>query len=257
MKSRLRLILCVTAISLGGAVIGIDAGIIATVIAQTSFTDYMFPPGTKNASSLLGAIVSMGSAGSAVGSLMVGFLLEKVGRKYTIAISTFFTIVGSLFQTVANGVPLMIVGRLVAGIALGILTPAIPVYVSELARPAERARLIGIFGLILSIGFCIANWIGYACSFSEGSFVWRLELAMQFPLAVVLLILCIFLPESPRWRKSPNLQVYTASMISNNASSCSKGSYRQVRKNSTHHLFRRRRIIYPIHAGRDSGTTSP
>lgn len=96
----------------------------------------------------------------------------------------------------------MIVGRLIAGIALGILTPAIPVYVSELARPGERARLVGIFGLILSTGFCTANWIGYACSFASGAWVWRLELAMQIPLAVVLLLLTFFLPESPRWRES-------------------------------------------------------
>jgi predicted MFS family arabinose efflux permease len=64
-------------------------------------------------------MVSMGSAGSAAGSLIVGFLLEKVGRKYTLAASTFFTIVGALFQTIANSVSLMIVGRLVAGVALG------------------------------------------------------------------------------------------------------------------------------------------
>lgn len=202
MKAHTRLILCVFAISLGGAVIGIDSGIIATVIAQPSFSAYMFPPETANASSLLGAIVSMGSAGSAVGSLLVGLTLEKLGRKWTLAIATIFTIIGSLFQTVANGVALMIVGRLVAGIALGILTPAIPVYVSELARPGERARLVGIFGLILSTGFCIANWIGYACSFASGGWVWRLELAMQIPLAVVLLLLTFFLPESPRWRES-------------------------------------------------------
>ena len=198
--SRLRLLLCATAISLGSAVIGIDAGIIATTIAQPSFSDYMFPSGTSNVSSLLGAIISMGSAGSAVGSLLVGFLLEKLGRKWTLALSTLFTIVGSLFQTVANGVPLMIVSRLIAGIALGILTPTIPVYVSELAQPSERVRLIGIFGLILSIDFCVANWIGYACSFATGSYIWRLELAMQFPLAVVLLVFCFFITESPRWR---------------------------------------------------------
>lgn len=141
----------------------------------------------------------MGSASSAVGSLCVGLMLEKLGRKWTLAISTLFTIIGSLFQTVANSVPLMIVGRLVAGVALGILSPTIPVYVSELARSNERARLVGIFGLVLALGFCIANWIGYACSFAEGSWVWRLELAMQIPLAVVLLVLTIFLPESPRW----------------------------------------------------------
>jgi MFS family permease len=202
MKSRVRYLLCVAAISLGGAVIGIDAGIIATAIAQPSFNQYMFPPGTKNASSLLGAIVSMGSAGSAIGALLVGFSLERLGRRNTLALSTFCTILGALFQTVANGVPLMVVGRIIGGMALGILTPTIPVYVSELSQPHERARLIGVFGLILALGFCVANWIGYACSFGTGTWIWRLELAMQFPVAVILLGFCFLIPESPRWRRS-------------------------------------------------------
>ncbi|KAF4769606.1 hypothetical protein N7455_006326 [Penicillium solitum] len=204
MQAQLRLLLCVAAISLGGAVIGIDTGIIATVIAQDSFNDFMFPPGTKNASSLLGAIVAMSSTGSAVGSLLCGLTLEKLGRKYTIMISTLFTIVGAVFQTAANGVAMMIIGRLICGIALGILSPSISVYISELARPQERGRFIGAFGLIMSIGFCVANWIGYACSFANTSKIWRLELAMQFPVAVVLLIFCIFLPESPRWLAEKN-----------------------------------------------------
>lgn len=49
-----------------------------------------------------------------------------------------------------------------------ILNPTIPIYISELARPSERARLVGIFGLLIAIGFCLANWIGYACSFASG-----------------------------------------------------------------------------------------
>ena len=94
----------------------------------------MFPLGTKRVSSLQGAIVSIGSAGNAIGSLFNGFLLERVGRRKTLLISTFFTIVGSVFQTTSNGVALMIVGRCVAGMALGILNPTIPIYISELAR---------------------------------------------------------------------------------------------------------------------------
>jgi len=70
---------CVFTISIGGAVIGIDEGIIATVIAQASFSKYMFPPNTKipqqqqkqRGNTLLGAI----------GSLSAGFILAKYGRK--------------------------------------------------------------------------------------------------------------------------------------------------------------------------------
>lgn len=101
----------------------------------------------------------------------------------------------------------MIVGRCVAGIALGILNPTIPIYISELARPQERARLVGIFGLLVAIGFCLANWIGYACSYANGDVTWRLALAMQCPLALLLMGLSVILPESPRWRKSPRSPV--------------------------------------------------
>jgi MFS family permease len=202
MQSRTRLLLCVCSISLGGAIVGIDIGIIATTIGQPSFNDFMFPPGTANASSLLGAIVSMGSAGNVIGSLIIGFVLEKLGRKKSVGFATFFTIIGAIMQAVTNGVALMIVGRLLAGVAVGMLNAGLPVYISELSIPQERARLVGVFGLLIAIGFCVANWIGYACSFAHGNVAWRLELAMQIPLAVVLLVLSLFIPESPRWRKS-------------------------------------------------------
>jgi MFS family permease len=84
---------------------------------------------------------------------------------------------------------------------LGILNPTLPIYISEIARPEERARLVGIFGLLVAIGFCLANWIGYACSFASGDTTWRLALAMQVPAAALLMGLSMFLPESPRWRK--------------------------------------------------------
>jgi MFS family permease len=119
MKATWRLLTYVSTIAIGGAVVGIDLGIIATTLAQQAFNDYMFPPGTVNVSSLIGAIVSIGSAGNAIGSISNGLLLEQLGRRKTLFISTFFTIVGSVFQTASNGVALMIVGRCVAGIALG------------------------------------------------------------------------------------------------------------------------------------------
>lgn len=106
MKATTRLLFYVFTISIGGAVVGIDLGLIATTLAQPAFNSYMFPPGTSNVSSLIGAIVSIGSAGNAIGSLSNGLLLEKLGRRRTLLLSTFFTIVGSIFQTAANGVAL-------------------------------------------------------------------------------------------------------------------------------------------------------
>jgi len=66
MKATARLLAYVFTISIGGAVVGIDLGLIATTLAQPAFNTYMFPPGTKNFSSLQGAIVSTGSAGASL-----------------------------------------------------------------------------------------------------------------------------------------------------------------------------------------------
>jgi MFS family permease len=143
----------------------------------------------------------MGSVGNVFGCLSNGFILEKFGRRYTLLFSTFFTIIGAILQSGANGWAMMIVGRFVCGFALGILNPTIPIYISELSRPHERARLVGIFGMMVAVGFCLANWIGYACSFASGNGSWRIALGMMIPLAVALMAFSLYLPESPRWCK--------------------------------------------------------
>ncbi|RDL39160.1 Uncharacterized protein BP5553_03500 [Venustampulla echinocandica] len=194
-----RILLYVWTISLGGLVIGIDSGIVASVLSQKNFKTFMYPPGTPNTTSLISAIVSMAAVGGAIGNLISGLFLEKLGRKWTLFISTFFTIVGSVLQTAANGVALMIVGRTIAGIALGMLRPTVPVYIAEIAPATQRGRLIGIFGLLISFGYVVAGWVGYSCSFAAGDVTWRLALALQIPAAAILMGLSVFLPESPRW----------------------------------------------------------
>ncbi len=85
--------------------------------------------------------------------------------------------------------------------------PTCPLYIAELAKPAARARFVSIFGVMIAIGFCLANWIGYGCSFASGDAAWRLSLAMQIPLAGVIIGFSFSLPESPRWRTSQTFTV--------------------------------------------------
>jgi MFS family permease len=205
----MHLLIYVITIALGGLVVGIDTGIVASVLSQLHFKAYMFPPGTANVPSLVGAIVSLGAAGGAFGNLVAGFALEKLGRRWTLVISTVFTIVGSILQTAANGVALMIVGRAFAGVALGMLRPTVPIYIAEIAPSSKRGRLVGVFGLMISLGYVVAGWVGYACSFASGDVTWRLALGMQIPCALLLVILGSFLPESPRWRTFvPDMHLY-------------------------------------------------
>jgi MFS family permease len=161
---------------------------------------YIFKPG-DNQTALIGAIVSTYYVGNCLGAVISGICLEKFGRKYTLIGSTFGTIIGAAIQTGAINAGMMIGGRLFAGLAVGILIPVMPTYISELARPTERGRLIGIMGMGVAVGFLLANWVGYGCYFAKGDVAWRVALAMQIPPGLALLIFSLFLPESPRWRE--------------------------------------------------------
>ena len=96
---------------------------------------------------------------------------------------------------------MMIVGRLFAGIAAGINISVIPVYISEISIPASRGIMVGIQGTSIAIGYCLANWIGYAGEFAKGNAQWRIPLGIQCLGTLLIGIAPIFLPYTPRWRE--------------------------------------------------------
>lgn len=89
-----------------------------------------------------------------------------------------------------------------AGVGIGILVTACPMYLSELAPPERRGWLVGHHAIFLVFGYMLAGWLGYACYFAEtvnSSFAWRFPLCMQCLAPLVLLITSIWIPRSPRW----------------------------------------------------------
>jgi len=185
-------------IAIGGLVYGVDTGIIATTIAHDSFKSYMY--GTLEAKpQLTGAIVSTYYAGNCLGSLTAGTMMDKWGRKMLVLMATVAAILGTAIQAGSVNVGMMIAGRIVAGLATGSLLTIVPIYIAELAPPESRAYLVALKGLLTAIGYLVANWIGYAGSYAKGDVQWRVPLAMQVPPALALLVLTVFLPDSPRW----------------------------------------------------------
>jgi len=73
--------------------------------------------------------------------------------KYANNIATF----GAALQTAAQNVGMMIVGRLFAGLACGMILSVAPVYIAEVSPPKNRGFIVGLQGMMISIGFMIAN----------------------------------------------------------------------------------------------------
>ena len=106
---------------------------------------------------------------------------------------------GGALQGGANSVATVIVGRVIAGLAIGLLSATIPNYCSEVAHPKFRALLAGLQQWNIGLGFVCAQWIGYGSSLVSGPFSWRFPLSFQVLPALILAAGIWFLPESPRY----------------------------------------------------------
>ncbi|GME61344.1 high-affinity glucose transporter [Neofusicoccum parvum] len=177
---------------------GLDTGIIATTIAQASFKRYMYGALTVN-SSVNGGIVSGYYAGSALGSAVASWSMDGISRRWSLLLGSTVSVIGAVVQAAAMNPAMMIVGRALSGFSTGMVYSIAPVYLSEVSPPENRAFLVGLKGLMNTLGFFLANWIGYAGSFAKGDIQWRVPLATQAPPAMLLMGLTLILPYSPRW----------------------------------------------------------
>ncbi|KAI3605907.1 mfs sugar [Moniliophthora roreri] len=133
------------------------------------------------------------------GAAAAGWFNDRFGRKRTIQIGSLVALWGCAMQAGAHNTATLIVGRVVAGLAIGILSMTVPLYNTEIAPPKIRGFLVGLTQQFIGIGFITANWVGYGCQYIDSDNSWRLPLGIQLVPAGLLLIGIQFLPFSPRW----------------------------------------------------------
>lgn len=137
--------------------------------------------------------------GAFFGAIAAFILGDKLGRRRTIALGLLCNIVGSLLQTLSWQLPQMIVGRLVNGFGIGLVSSMSPVYLSESAPSRVRGMLLGV-GACCNVGcFCIANWIAYGLYHNNTAFQWRFPLGFQLVFLFIVGPVLFMVPESPRW----------------------------------------------------------
>ncbi|KAF8440307.1 sugar transporter [Boletus edulis BED1] len=171
------------------------AGIIASVITLDRFTSFFHNPSPA----IIGAVVSTFNGGCFFGAMGAAWTNDKWGRKRTIQFGAIWALSGCAMQAGAPNLACLLAGRIFAGVAIGILSMTVPLYNTEIAPPKVRGFMVGLNQQMIGIGFIVANWVGYGCSFLTGNVSWRLPLGFQIVPAGLLLIGVQFLPYSPRW----------------------------------------------------------
>jgi MFS family permease len=150
----------------GSNMIGYTSAFIGTTITLKSFEqefDLTNAHTTQAQRDLISEnIVSLFIAGAFFGALLTYGVSHVCGRKWSLVIaSAIFTLGGGL-QLGANharGLGIMYAGRVLSGLGTGIASNVIPVYLSELAPPAIRGRLVGMYELGWQIGGLLGFWI--------------------------------------------------------------------------------------------------
>jgi MFS family permease len=127
-------------------------------------------------------------------------MADKVGRKPTLMAAATLSIIGGALAAGSVHVAMLIIVRVLQGVGLGALATLTPIYLAEASTPAKRGMLTGLHGFFLVFGYNVSAWVGYGCSFSDNlTFGWRGPIAFTCLPAIILLIGCFFVPESPRW----------------------------------------------------------
>src|SRR6058998_584478 len=175
--------------ALGGLLFGYDTGVIsgALIFIKREF-------GLTTAAEEI--VVSGVLLGATIGAIVGGKAADLFGRRRVLLVTAAIFGIGALASGVAPSPAILIASRVVLGLAIGLASTNVPVYLSEVAPPHARGWVVSLFQLAVTVGILVAYLTDYAFAGVEG---WRWMLGLAVVPAFVFWIGMFFLPETPRW----------------------------------------------------------
>ena len=175
--------------ALGGLLFGYDTGVIsgALIFIKREF-------GLTTVAEEI--VVSGVLLGATLGAIVGGKAADLFGRRRVLLVTAAIFGIGALASAVAPSPPVLIVSRVVLGLAIGLASTNVPVYLSEVAPPHARGWIVSLFQLAVTVGIVVAYLTDYAFAGVEG---WRWMLGLAVAPALIFGTGMFFLPETPRW----------------------------------------------------------
>jgi len=172
-----------------GGLFGYDQGVISGALTgiKTAFALSPF---------LVEVVTSWVTLGALVGALVAGELTDRLGRRRSVLIAAALFIFGAGIQAYAPVTVVLVCGRFIIGLGVGVASVAAPLYSAELAPAAWRGRFVSAYQLAITVGIFLAYLLGGALSSTAD---WRIMLGAAGVPGLLLLGIGLIAPESPRW----------------------------------------------------------
>lgn len=192
MKSYLYFVTFVAA--LGSLLFGFETGVINGAISDVA-QYFVLTPAWQ------GFAVSIALIGCVIGALFVGKPADKFGRRYMLRYMALFFLLSMLLTGLATNFLVFVIGRFIGGLAVGGASVVTPTYISEIAPPKLRGRLVATAQLAIVLGILISFFSNYIIDSigGEGEWKWRLMFLFGVIPSIIFFVLLFFIQRSPRW----------------------------------------------------------
>lgn len=151
-------------------------------------------------------ITTSGLIGAVIGAMFCGWIADRTGRKKVILAAALSFVVGSVWSGMAPDAVMLMLSRFFLGIAIGLASTAVPLYIAEISPAQIRGMLVASFQLLITVGIMASYFINVAFALPEGApgydDCWRPMFYSGVIPATLMFAGMAFLPESPRWLMS-------------------------------------------------------
>jgi len=186
----------------GGILYGYDTGVISGIKVMPNWLQTFGkngPNGYFITTSQQSLVVSILSAGTFFGALLGAPMGDFVGRKWGIECACLVFAFGVALQMGSKALPLFVVGRVFAGLGVGLVSCLIPMYQSECSPKWIRGAIVACYQWAITIGILLAAIVNNSTQNRTNHSAWLVPIGMQFIWVSILAIGMLFLPESPRY----------------------------------------------------------
>ncbi len=203
--------------ALGGLLFGYDTAVISGAVGAID-ANFITPRGLPEtaAGSLSGWTISCALFGCVIGAALAGPISQRIGRRGGLIIAAvlfFVSAIGSAFPEFGLGpvggmgpaaLTPFILYRILGGIGVGIASMLSPLYIAEIAPPAQRGRLVTYQQVAIVVGMTLVYFVNWAIA-AQGDDAWILSTGWRYMLlsgaipAGLFLLLLLLVPETPRW----------------------------------------------------------